>query len=70
MDLHKRIGELIQELRRIDKTIARLEKLPPMSRERSTRGRKSMPPEERLEVSKRLTAYWAKRRQLKRDDAV
>ncbi|MBV6434051.1 MAG: hypothetical protein IANPNBLG_04293 [Bryobacteraceae bacterium] len=73
MDLFKAIRELYEEKQRIDEVIAHLEFLsanrtvpgrladagpPPASR----RGRKSMGAEERLEVSRRMKDYWARRR--------
>lgn len=63
MDLYRTISELKHELRRIEKTIARLEKVSPIPPAQcSTRGRKNMLPEERLKVSERMKAYWARRR--------
>lgn len=65
MNLDKALHELYEEKKRIDRAIARLESglaelsdAPPRSR----RGRKSMSEEERLQVSYRMTAYWAARR--------
>lgn len=62
MDLYHIIGQLWHELRRVDRAIARLEDRQRMNGPRSTRGRKSMPPEERAEVSRRMKAYWATKR--------
>jgi hypothetical protein len=66
MDVEKALRELYQEKNRLDAVIAQLE-----IKERSgvhevqrprTRGRKSMTPEERLAVSRRMTVYWAERK--------
>jgi hypothetical protein len=67
MDLFKAIRELHEEKKRLDGMIASLEAIIG-EQERKTpavrrRGRKSMSAEERMEVSKRMQAYWAKRRQ-------
>ena len=65
MDVDKALRELYDERKRLDRAIARLEaKLQAGSDQpgRSTRGRKSMGPEEREIVSARMTAYWAARR--------
>lgn len=65
MDLQKAIRELYEEKERIDGIIASLEQYVrtngaiPVKRKR---GRKSMGPEERLEVSARMRSYWAARR--------
>ncbi|HME06702.1 MAG TPA: hypothetical protein VKG25_06610 [Bryobacteraceae bacterium] len=68
MDIQKALNELYEEKKRLDWTIstleARLKKVSSVSRSR--RGRKSMGGEERLEVSKRMSAYWAGRRAAKR----
>jgi len=73
MDLFKAIQELYEEKQRIDEVIAHLESLSanraglgelpgaPLAI-RHRRGRKSMGAEERLEVSRRMKDYWAKRR--------
>jgi hypothetical protein len=37
---------------------------------KGTRGRKSMGAEERLEVSRRISAYWARRREKAQDQRV
>ena len=66
MDLIKTIEELRCEKQRLYRVIASLEELkapdgsvdPPI---RSRRGRKSMSPEERREVSARMKRYWANR---------
>jgi|ERR1051326_8201693 hypothetical protein len=65
MDVNKALRELYDEKKRLDRAIARIEaRLATVSEapKRSTRGRKSMSPEERLRVSARMTAYWAARR--------
>jgi len=65
MDLQKAIRELYEEKERIDGVIASLEQYlrnnggAPAKRRR---GRKSMGPEERQEVSARMRSYWASRR--------
>jgi hypothetical protein len=72
MDLNKALRELYEEKRRLDRAIARAEaKLAALSQpeqrsRRSRRGRKSMSPEERQQVSARMTAYWAARRAKKK----
>ena len=77
MDLYKAIRELVEERKRIDRIIASLEEMlergrlhspgkSPVIKTSSTsasrRGRKSMSPEERREVSERMARYWAGRR--------
>ena len=63
MDVNKALRELHEEKRRLDITIAALEaRLGNGSRARGRRGRKSMSPAERLEVSKRMSKYWEARR--------
>jgi hypothetical protein len=66
MDLQKAIRDLYDEKARIDGVIASLEQY---LRTNGTvvvakrkRGRKSMGPEERQEVSARMRSYWASRR--------
>ena len=64
MDIDRCLRELYNELKRIDRTIARLEAqmagdVPPRT---ERRGRHSMTPEERMAVSQRMSAYWARRR--------
>jgi hypothetical protein len=68
MDIQKALRELYEEKKRLDWTIATLEsRLKNVSSyTRSRRGRKSMGGDERLEVSKRMSAYWAARRAEKR----
>jgi hypothetical protein len=63
MDVNKALRELHEEKRRLDVTIAALEaRLGNGSRTRGRRGRKSMSPEERLQVSQRMSKYWEARR--------
>jgi hypothetical protein len=66
MDFSKTIEELRREKQRLDRVIASLEELKASVAEtptplRTRRGRKSMSPEERREVSKRMKRYWANR---------
>lgn len=65
-DIHAIIMALYAERERIERAIANLEKRANVSipRKPQNRGRKSMPPEERREVSRRMTAYWAARRKM------
>jgi hypothetical protein len=64
MNLDKALRGLYAEKKRLDGAIARLEaRLALLSGSpRSRRGRKTMNAEERLEVSRRMSAYWAARR--------
>lgn len=64
MDLDKTLRDLYAEKKRLDRGIVRLEaRLALLSGlPRSRRGRKTMNAEERLEVSRRMCAYWAARR--------
>ncbi len=63
MDVNKTLRELHEEKRRLDLTIAALEaRLGNTTRTKRRRGRKSMSPEERQEVSKRMSKYWEARR--------
>ena len=64
MDLRDAIRQLLDEKERIDKAIECLESLYPGSTV-SRRGRKGMAEAERLEVSDRMTQYWARRRKAK-----
>lgn len=65
MDLTKYIRDLLRERDRLDEAITTLERLiqenPALASTRR-RGRKSMNPAERREVSKRMRTYWEKRR--------
>lgn len=70
MDLYKAIQELYAEKEKLERVIASLEELqlsagggiPQAPKSGKRRGRKSMSPEERLEVSERMKKYWAGRR--------
>ena len=66
MDVDKALRDLYEEKHRLDVAIATLEAHlqagSPGSARRSRRGRKSMSPEERLEVSRRMSKYWEARR--------
>jgi DNA-binding NarL/FixJ family response regulator len=73
MDTNKIVRELHEEKRRLSLVIARLEAVeealcgPPQENPAKTnRGRKSMSPEERHEVSERMRRYWASRRKQRR----
>jgi len=78
MDLNKAIQELYAEKEKLERVIASLEELqraagaprgtppsiPPGSpKSGKRRGRKSMSPKERREVSERMKRYWASRRE-------
>jgi hypothetical protein len=63
------LAMLQQEKQQLEQALATLEQLwsargepGTIGRVRSTRGRKSMGPAERLEVSARMKRYWASRR--------
>jgi hypothetical protein len=62
LDIDKLIRELRLELLRLEETISKLEATDSGSRERSKRGRKSVGPAERIQVSERMRRYWADRR--------
>jgi hypothetical protein len=69
MDLYKVIQDLYAEKEKLERVIASLEELqrtggtmPILPRPAKRRGRKSMSPTERQEVSERMRKYWAKRR--------
>jgi hypothetical protein len=69
MDLYKAIQDLYAEKEKLERVIASLEELqrtagslPPLPKGANRRGRKSMAPDERLEVSERMKKYWAGRR--------
>jgi hypothetical protein len=63
MDVEKALRELHEEKRRLDGAIAALEaRLRNGSHAHVRRGRKSMSPAERLEVSRRMSKYWEARR--------
>ena len=64
MDIYKAIRELMQEKKRLDAVIASLEARSNAGpRQKGRRGRKSMSAEERDAVSRRMSAYWAARRE-------
>lgn len=67
MDLFKTIKELVEERKRIDLLIARLEEQQRIAHSSPNggirrRGRKGMNAAERREVSERMQRYWAQRR--------
>jgi hypothetical protein len=69
MDLYKAIQELYAEKEKLERVIASLEELqrtagdlPVIPKNTQRRGRKSMSPAEREEVSERMKRYWASRR--------
>jgi hypothetical protein len=67
MDLYKLIQHLKAEKEELERVIALMEELqgavgrciPPASGSGQRRGRKSMGPEERQDVSERMKKYWA-----------
>jgi hypothetical protein len=69
MDLYKAIQELYAEKEKLERVIASLEELqrtagavPDLPKGTKRRGRKSMNPKERQEVSARMKRYWESRR--------
>jgi hypothetical protein len=69
MDLYKAIQELYAEKEKLERVIASLEELQrtagvvvPVPKPIKRRGRKSMSPKEREEVSARMKRYWEGRR--------
>jgi len=75
MDLYKAIQDLYAEKEKLERIIASLEELQrttgPLSvlpKPAKRRGRKSMNPSERQEVSERMRKYWASRRQPKQQE--
>jgi hypothetical protein len=69
MDLYKAIQDLYAEKEKLERVIASLEELqrtagslPTLPKPAKRRGRKSMSPSERQEVSERMRKYWAGRR--------
>lgn len=69
MNINKAIHDLYEEKRRLDRVIASLEEmqrnaatLPNMIVPEKRRGRKSMDPQARQEVSERMKRYWETRR--------
>lgn len=74
MDLYKALQDLYAEKAKLERAIASLEELQKMGAgvpgtlpAAKRRGRKSMNPEEREEVSRRMRKYWANRRKQKGD---
>ncbi|MDP9169406.1 MAG: hypothetical protein M3N54_02205 [Acidobacteriota bacterium] len=69
MDLYRIIGELVHERTRLIRIIESLEGMQQSGgkstspRSVKARGRKSMNPAARKEVSERMKKYWAKRRE-------
>jgi hypothetical protein len=75
MDLYKAIQDLYAEKEKLERVIASLEELqrnagsfPVLPKPAKRRGRKSMNPTERQEVSERMRKYWANRRQPKQEE--
>ncbi len=75
MDLYKAIQDLYAEKEKLERVIASLEELQRSAADLSTlpkpsrrRGRKSMNPKERQEVSERMKRYWETRRQQRDED--
>ena len=75
MDLYKAIQDLYAEKEKLERVIASLEELqrnagsfPVLPKPAKRRGRKSMNPLERQEVSERMRRYWASRRQPKDEE--
>jgi len=69
MDLYKAIQDLYAEKEKLERVIASLEELQrsanpatPATSSGKRRGRKSMNPKERQEVSERMKKYWEGRR--------
>lgn len=66
MDLYRTIHDLLEEHKRLDSMIARLERMkvagapagPPKGR-----GRRAMSEDQRREVSERMKRYWEQKRQ-------
>jgi len=75
MDLQETIRQLVLDKERLDRAIAQLEELQYIhgadegTLVKKRRGRKSMSPQERREVSERMRKYWAKKRQ-ENEDAI
>lgn len=77
MDLYKAIQDLYAEKEKLERVIASLEELqrtagslPALPKPLKRRGRKSMSPSERQEVSERMRKYWAGRRGAAPDEAA
>jgi hypothetical protein len=76
MDLYKAIQDLYAEKEKLERVIASLEELqrsagntPVLPKGLKRRGRKSMDPKERQDVSERMKRYWATRRKEPQSDA-
>jgi len=76
MDLYKAIQDLYAEKEKLERVIASLEELqrsagntPVLPKGLKRRGRKSMDPKERQDVSERMKRYWATRRKGPQSDA-
>lgn len=70
LDLQKAIRELYEEKEKIDGVIASLEqylRTKGAGAPKRKRGRKSMGPQERQEVSARMRSYWAGRRTVRQE---
>ncbi|MGA2147423.1 MAG: hypothetical protein ABSH49_20955 [Bryobacteraceae bacterium] len=74
MDLYRALQDLYAEKEKLERAIESLEQLqraerggPAANPTSKRRGRKSMSPEEREEVSERMKRYWAARRNAKRE---
>jgi len=74
MDLYKALQDLYAEKEKLERAIASLEELqrmggtlPDVPVPGKRRGRKSMSPEERAEVSRRMRRYWAGQRKPRPD---
>ena len=74
MDLYRALQDLYAEKEKLERAIESLEQLqraerggPGVNPTSKRRGRKSMSPEEREEVSERMKRYWAARRNAKRE---
>lgn len=74
MDLYRALQDLYAEKEKLERAIESLEQLqraerggPAANSTSKRRGRKSMSPEEREEVSERMKRYWAARRNAKRE---
>jgi len=66
MDLDRTIRDLLEERKRLDGLIARLERMKSVDAAKPApkrRGRKEMSEDQRREVSERMKRYWEQRRQ-------
>lgn len=65
MDLRQTIRELLEERKRLDTLITRLERMQtagPPAQPAKRRGRRGMNEEQRREVSERMKRYWEQKR--------